>query len=229
MLLKKSVAVMMILFLCMGFSGEAYAATSGDGQTVNDVFQQKKQDSKSPSDKNESKNKSINSKDKAPVVSGGQTNMFVILIKLVGALAIVILLIYFLYRMVSKKTKAFRDGGSIYTVGGVSVGSNRSVQLVKIGEEVLVLGVGENVHLLKEIKDPDVIETLTTDKSDAVPLTRNVMKLISWTKERTVTHQENNKTESNGFNQLLSNALKETQQKREKAIRSLKRKDSDHE
>lgn len=229
-LLKKSAAVLLSLFLCLGFSGISYAATSGDTQTVNDVFKQKQQDAKkSPSDKKDSNTQSLKNDKQSPIVSGGQTNIFVILIKLVGALAIVILLIYFLYKMVSKKTKAFRDGGAIHTVAGVSVGANRSVQLVKIGEEVLVLGVGENVQLLKEIKDPDLIETLTADKREVVALSGNVKKLINWSKEKTGSSHGHEHATSTSFNKLLSNALKQTKDERAKAVRSLKRKDSEHE
>ncbi len=134
MVLKKSAAILLSVFLCMGFAGMAHAATSGEGQTVNDVFKQKQQNAKtkkSQSDQQSTKADSLKNDQPSPVAGGGQTNIFIILIKLVGALAIVILLIYFLYKMVSKKTKAFREGGAIHTISGVSVGANRSVQLVK--------------------------------------------------------------------------------------------------
>lgn len=224
MFLKKTAAVMIMLFLCLGGAGVSHAATSGSSPTVSDMFKNQQQKSKTPSKSNKVKSLGTGTQPSTPVVSGGQTNIFFILLKLVGALGIVILLIYFLYKMVSKKTKAFHDDGSIHNVGGVSVGANRSVQLVKIGEEILVLGIGDNVELLKEINDPSLIESLTRNKADAVPLSKNVKKLVDWTKERTGYSRGSSNESSDGFKQQLGKALKETKQARTKAVEALKRK-----
>ena len=35
----------------------------------------------------------------------------------------------------------------------LTVGANRSVQLIKVGDRLLVVGVGENIQLLKEIEE----------------------------------------------------------------------------
>lgn len=85
------------------------------------------------------------------------------IIKMFLGLAIILVLIYGLAKFVNKKTKSFSENRAIATIGGVSVGNNRSVQVVKIGDRVLVVGVGETVELLKEISDQEEIEKLFTD------------------------------------------------------------------
>ena len=43
---------------------------------------------------------------------------------------------------------------------GTTLGANRSVQLIKIGNQLLIVGVGENIQLLKEIDDEQEYEQI---------------------------------------------------------------------
>ena len=106
-------------------------------------------------------------------------------LKLIFSLAIILGLIYLLYRVVSKRTKTYRSDGAIKNVGGVSVGANRSVQLIHIGDEILVVGVGDTVNLIKEITDPDTVEMLLTkDQEQEDVIQKNVSKVMHWAKGR---------------------------------------------
>ncbi|MGV3489407.1 MAG: flagellar biosynthetic protein FliO [Tuberibacillus sp.] len=110
---------------------------------------------------------------------------FLTFIKLIFSLAVILGLIYLLYRFVSKRTRAYKTDGAIKNVGGVSVGTNRSVQLIRVGKEILVVGVGDSVQLLKEISDPDTVELLLKDDADPdVGVQKNVSKMVQWAKER---------------------------------------------
>ena len=40
----------------------------------------------------------------------------------------------------------------VENLGGNRLGANRSVQLIKVGERLFVVGVGENIQLLKKLK-----------------------------------------------------------------------------
>ena len=46
-------------------------------------------------------------------------------------------------------------------MGGISLGQQKSVQLVVIGNQYYLIGVGDDIRLLKEITDRTEIETLT--------------------------------------------------------------------
>lgn len=81
-------------------------------------------------------------------------------VKMFFALAVVIALIYIILRFINKKNRLFGQMKAMENLGGISLGPNRSIQLIRIGEIVLVVGVGETIQLLKEITSPEEIEQL---------------------------------------------------------------------
>lgn len=74
-------------------------------------------------------------------------------IKMIFALLFVICLLFLLLKFVGKKSRGFHRGQMIQNMGGAPLGGNRSLQVVRVGEKILVLGVGENVQLLDLIDD----------------------------------------------------------------------------
>ncbi|WP_052343645.1 flagellar biosynthetic protein FliO [Bacillus massiliigorillae] len=80
--------------------------------------------------------------------------------RMIAATIFVVALLYFMLRFMNNKTKGYQKGNLITNLGGTSLGSNKSIQIVKIGEKVYVVGVGEDVQLLTEIKNEDEIEQI---------------------------------------------------------------------
>src|SRR5690606_3531265 len=58
-------------------------------------------------------------------------------------LAIIIGLIIFTLKFLAQKNQAWSQAKSLRHLGGIAVGQNKSVQLIKIGSHVYVVGVGE--------------------------------------------------------------------------------------
>nr|WP_246238068.1 flagellar biosynthetic protein FliO [Alkalicoccus luteus] len=85
-------------------------------------------------------------------------------LQLFGGLAAVLGLLYFVLKLVNKKAKNFSSTRGLVNAGGVGIGANKSVQLVKAGDRLLVLGVGDTVTLLKEITDEKEIEKLLAEE-----------------------------------------------------------------
>ncbi|MFC4735616.1 flagellar biosynthetic protein FliO [Bacillus daqingensis] len=92
------------------------------------------------------------------------SGMFMMTLQLFGGLAAVLALLYFVLKLVNKKAKNFSSTRGLVNAGGVGIGTNKSVQLVKAGDRLLVLGVGDTVTLLKEITDAEEIEKLLADE-----------------------------------------------------------------
>lgn len=91
------------------------------------------------------------------------------IIKFFFALLLVLALIYLFLYFLKKRQNA---GGRLKTlehVGGVSVGQNKSVQLVRFADRIYVIGVGDDVTLLQEIKDKALIEDILKDKDEQIP------------------------------------------------------------
>lgn len=73
-------------------------------------------------------------------------------IKMIFALLFVLALLYGALKLINSRNKL--DGGrSVENIGGTNLGNNKSLQLVKVGNSVLVVGVGDSINLLKEITD----------------------------------------------------------------------------
>ncbi|MEI5906185.1 flagellar biosynthetic protein FliO [Bacillus spongiae] len=83
-------------------------------------------------------------------------------IKMIVALLFVIGLIYTLLRFISQRSRSFQQTKLLHNLGGTSLGGNRSVQVVKVGNRILVLGVGEDIHLIKEIDEAKEYEEFIT-------------------------------------------------------------------
>ena len=74
-------------------------------------------------------------------------------LRMIFVMIFVVALLYFVLRFIGKKTKSYQKANFIENLGGTNLGGNRSVQLVKVGERVLIVGVGEDIQLLTEIED----------------------------------------------------------------------------
>jgi flagellar protein FliO/FliZ len=100
--------------------------------------------------------------------SGAATSVtFSDYLKMIVALIFVVALIYFLLKFINQKGRSFQQTKLINHLGGTPLGGNRSVQIVKVGKQVLVLGVGEDIQLLKEIQDEKEKEEILSFYQDA--------------------------------------------------------------
>ncbi|MGC4375647.1 flagellar biosynthetic protein FliO [Fictibacillus sp. Mic-4] len=164
---------------------------------------------------------SINQNQSPP--SNGST--FTTIVKVVCALGFVLFLLYFLLKFIQKKTKTFHERGGIQTVGGVGVGSNRSVQLVKVGKTILVVGVGETVSLLKEITDEDEVEELLA-KTDASPSPPSSRTISDWLVKLKGVKVEKS---SRDFSRLLKSQLDDLAEERKTFLKTIGKKGKPHE
>lgn len=85
------------------------------------------------------------------------------IVKMIFALLLVLVLIYVVVKFLSSRQKLNNRVTSLENLGGISVGNNKSIQIIRIGKLFYLIGVGENVELLKEITDPEVVDTLLRD------------------------------------------------------------------
>jgi flagellar biogenesis protein FliO len=86
--------------------------------------------------------------------------------KMVGALGLVLFIVWVLYRVAKTKLPISPMGGNaklIHVVDSQYVGVKKSIALVRIPGSVLVVGVGsDNVNLLTQIDDPELVDTITS-------------------------------------------------------------------
>ncbi|KIL44898.1 flagellar biosynthetic protein FliO [Jeotgalibacillus soli] len=147
-------------------------------------------------------------------------------IKMIGALVLVIALLYGLLKFVNNRTKNFQQSKLIQNMGGTTLGGNRSVQIVKIAGNYYVLGVGEDVQLIKEVTD-DVerqkLEEYFEEKEEEFVQKSPIGHLILKWKSRL---NQPNKQEQSSFQSLLSQQLTEQKEKRKKLFNRAKSKEN---
>jgi flagellar protein FliO/FliZ len=147
-------------------------------------------------------------------------------IKMIFATVFVVGLIYLLLKFINKKNKLFNQYKYIENIGGTSLGTNRSIQLVKVGDRILVVGVGESIHLLKEIDDNDEIKEILEEHNsrlDHLVQPRDIYnKLLTSKKSKT-------SGDSNQFQSILKEQLSELSSGRKKMLEEFSKKGSNKE
>ncbi|PLT31558.1 flagellar biosynthetic protein FliO [Peribacillus deserti] len=139
--------------------------------------------------------------------------------RMISATIFVVALLYFMLRFMNKKNRSYQKANFVENLGGTSLGGNRSVQLVKVGERVLVVGVGDNIQLLKEISEEHEYKTLIQEHNKKLDGMLQPSDLLSKWKQR-----GKEQSSENRFTGQLKKQLEELSTSRKKAIDELRSK-----
>ncbi|UOQ47865.1 flagellar biosynthetic protein FliO [Gracilibacillus caseinilyticus] len=133
-------------------------------------------------------------------------------IQLLLALAVVIGLIIFVSKFIQKKKGFLKKHNVIENYGGITVGANKSIQTVKIGNRYYVIGVADNIELLMEITDDDTIAQLERQQDEMTDSLKNMALKLRNKSPETKKETTKDQTFSSLFNKEL-NTMKEGRQK----------------
>lgn len=97
------------------------------------------------------------------------------LIKMFFALLLVLALIYFLLKFLNKRNKLFSQVKALENLGGISVGQNKSIQIIRIGNKLYLVGVGDNVEMLQEITDEALMQDILRSKEGSESLSAGTL------------------------------------------------------
>ena len=132
-------------------------------------------------------------------------------IKMIFALLFVVLLLYGLLRFVNSRNKTFQHNQLIQNLGGVGVSQGKSVQLLQVGNSLFLVGIGEDITLLKEIEDPEEIEKLTKiyeEKQDIGKTVPYIAELVHRLKENVTSKSKSNEKKDPSFNETFQKKLR---------------------
>jgi flagellar protein FliO/FliZ len=130
---KKWIGILTVSLLMSFISLSVVQANEG---TVYDQYENKPQ-----ADQTETKQYPEPSKD----------SMVPYALKFIGSFLLILFLLFIVLKYLSKKTKMYPGGGPFHALGGHSLGNNRSMQMLMIGDTLYILGVAENVNLIRMI------------------------------------------------------------------------------
>ncbi|XXM73532.1 flagellar biosynthetic protein FliO [Lysinibacillus sphaericus] len=145
-------------------------------------------------------------------------------VKMIFALIFVVALIYFLLKFINQKGRSFQQTKMINHLGGAPLGGNRSVQIVKVGNQVLVLGVGEDIQLLKEVHDEKEKEEILAYYHNGTEQMRDAKTVVS--NLLTKVTGGTGSSEQGSFQSHFKKQLDEMSKGRKKMLQDLKDKEN---
>lgn len=149
-------------------------------------------------------------------------------IKTLFALLFVVGLLFALLKFLNRKNRMYDKTRLMKNLGGLSLGQQKSIQLVVVGQSYYLIGVGEDICLLKEITDPEEIEQLLHfyEEAPTLPaagLLQNLLDQIAGRKHPSASDQSSN-TEAD-FSGQFKARLDEMKEERKRQIRRLTEKE----
>lgn len=173
---------------------------------------------------NKQKVKNEQEVEKEPIVQADVLSVTAVdFIKMFIALGFVLFLVYFLLKFVTKHNRLFQQGQSIVNLGGTSLGQSKSIQMIKVGNRVLVVGVGESISLLKEIEDEqeskELIEEFERKQEQIVEPKDLIQKVSNFLNQKKV-----NWSKGNDGTLSFKEQLEKLKNERTKQLADVKRK-----
>lgn len=126
-----------------------------------------------------------------------------IIVQLVLYTLLIVAMIYGLIKFLAARQKNFQPNQAVKLMGGTPLGNNKSLQLVKVGGQMYLIGVGNEVTLIKEFSDAAEISGIEKDfEQQSPPLSKN---LFDFTKKKIGNFSK--KPQKSGFDQLFKQSL----------------------
>ncbi|MFA9558073.1 flagellar biosynthetic protein FliO [Evansella sp. AB-rgal1] len=217
-------SLILLLFL---FPIDASAEEFGEGNgTVENMFRTSDSNLEDTTDEEPSDEKGGsfgNSDDNTNIIGTQDQNLFLLSLQMFLALGVVIFLIYALLKFVNSRSRSFRTNTTIESIGGVPLGSNRSVQIVRVGNKLYVVGVGDSINLLKEIDDSKEVEKIIEEHRPQEVFDQPLTRVTEWLRGRIL--HKSSVTSDTSFQHLLQRELKGVKESQEKVHSALKEKD----
>ncbi|MGE7947298.1 flagellar biosynthetic protein FliO [Lysinibacillus sp. NPDC093688] len=150
-------------------------------------------------------------------------------IKMVLALIFVVALFYGLMKFLNKRNLNFQRNQLVQNLGGLSLGAQKSVQLLQVGKTLYLVGVGEDVQLLREITDPDEVATLLAlynERQELASTSPYIAEVLSKFKRKNNESLSVQQTQ-NSFGELFEKKISEIKQERNEELEKWKQKEND--
>lgn len=143
------------------------------------------------------------------------------------ALLFVVGLLLALLKFINRKNRSFDQHKLMKNIGGLSLGQQKSIQLVVIGDSYYLIGVGDEVRLLKEVTDPEEISALESyfveDELQSPPgLVNKLLTMLPFGKGDIVDDSD----QPADFKNMFTSRLEELKAERKKHLNRLAEKES---
>lgn len=160
------------------------------------------------------------------------TSLVVIIFKLIFYTLLILVMIYALIKFLALRQKKLQPNQAVKLMGGTPLGNNKSLQLVKVGEKVYLIGVGDQVTLIKEFSESDEINNIETDLENqstlfTSPLATISTSIVNFSKEKISKRMETKPNLS--FEHLFKQSLNKQKGKQDQLKQDLNEEDEEKE
>lgn len=221
LIIKRLLPLLLVLFFAI--LPEVVHAETDENKSVSDWMEQDKNDGQEVKKVNEEDSPAADRSQDGAAVGLSGWDYF----KTFFALLFVIGLLFALLKFINRKNRMFDQHRLMKNVGGLSLGQQKSIQLVIIGDSYYLIGVGDEVRLLKEITDPEEIRALESyfDEDELQSPPGFVNKLLA----ALPINKSNSSNESDqpaDFKKMFTSRLDELKAERKKHLNRLAEKES---
>lgn len=138
-------------------------------------------------------------------IPGSETgSMWGYLFQVIFSLGVIVVLIYLLLRFLGRRQMG-QAHGPIKVISAAPLGNGKTIQLVMIGESLYLLGVGENVQLLKQIPPGEEADLILAEAEIKPPLAGFSLDWLPFGRKRQTEDEEIHLSDADGrtFAELL--------------------------
>ncbi|MEG0259005.1 MAG: flagellar biosynthetic protein FliO [Lysinibacillus sp.] len=147
-------------------------------------------------------------------------------IKMVLALVFVIALFYALIKFLNKRNLKYQHNQMVQNLGGLSLGAQKSVQLLQVGDSLYLVGVGDDIQLLKEITNEEEVLAHYNGRQEFAAASPYIAEVLSKFKKKP-NQKVDEKADDSSFGDLFEKKMNEIKQERSEEIDKWKQKEND--
>ncbi|UOQ93231.1 flagellar biosynthetic protein FliO [Halobacillus shinanisalinarum] len=198
-------AILLVTFLLLSLGSSVSALGPSVSECAKDP-ELEGCDTSTPKEQNEQNSES-------PVVSndGAAPSIVWNVVKLIFVLLFVLALIYGLLKFFNKRSKVFNKNRTMENLGGLTLAPNKSIQAVRIGDQVFVIGVGDSIEVITEITEDKTKQNLLHQEKNDDFVNQGFSQLLNRKKHD---DHELSKTTQSSFKDLFEQQLGEMKEKR---------------
>ena len=148
-------------------------------------------------------------------------------IKVLIALVFVLGLLLFVLKYLNTRNANYQQHGVVTNIGGMSIGQQKSVQLLLIGKSVYVVGVGDNIQLLKEINSEEEIDQLLSQTESNQDMMNTSPYIAELFKKFSKKSRPEDISNSPKFNDMFNEKIGEIKKQRSNELERWKERERD--
>lgn len=148
------------------------------------------------------------------------------------ALIFVVALLIGVLKFINNRNRLYDKNRLMKNMGGLTLGQHKSIQLVHVGNTYYLIGVGEEIRLLKEITDEEEIATLVeyyeeVDDTVSQGFLNNLLTKMTSKKSNKSSKMGDEKQGTQDFGNIFNTRLEEMKEERKRRLSQMTEKERD--